>query len=197
MIQRAAVKHKSFAPLVIDSHFQAFVVDEEVLDEVIALWFPGPNSYTGEEVVELSFHGSAYILDSALDRLVQAGAQLAKPGEFTQRAFFNGKLDLSQAEAIADLISSTTEASHKLAMQQMSASKSLTTQMRSSAVITFLPNLTMYGCSNMNDLFEIVEDLEALDAKVESLQALINKWSAKVDAAEADMEQLYEMDDGA
>ena len=84
-----------------------------------------------------------------------------------------------------------------LAMQQMSASKSLTTQMRSSAVITFLPNLTMYGCSNMNDLFEIVEDLEALDAKVESLQALINKWSARVDAAEADMEQLYEMDDGA
>jgi len=106
------------------AHFQAFVVDEEVLDEVIALWFPGPNSYTGEEVVELSFHGSAYILDSALDRLVQAGAQLAKPGEFTQRAFFNGKLDLSQAEAVGDLIASESASAHRLAFRQMRGSVS-------------------------------------------------------------------------
>lgn len=98
------------------------MINGEVLDEVIALWFPAPHSYTGEEVIELSFHGSSYILDTALDCLIQGGAELAKPGEFTQRAFFNGKLDLSQAEAVGDLIASESASSHHLALRQMRGS---------------------------------------------------------------------------
>jgi tRNA modification GTPase len=99
--------------------FGRFVVDEKVLDEVVATVFRAPKSYTGEDVVELSFHGSSYILNAAMQALLNAGAQLASPGEFTQRAFLKGKLDLSQAEAVADLIASESEAEHRLAMHQM------------------------------------------------------------------------------
>ena len=78
-----------------------------------------PNTYTGEDIVEISCHGSQYIQQSILQLLVKNGARLALPGEFTQRAFLNGKLDLAQAEAVADLIASDSEASHQIAMQQM------------------------------------------------------------------------------
>lgn len=100
-------------------HFKRFKTDAGVLDEVVVTIFKAPKSYTGEDVVELSFHGSSYILNRALDALIESGAQLAQPGEFTQRAFLNGKLDLSQAEAVADLIASESEAEHRLAMYQM------------------------------------------------------------------------------
>ena len=81
--------------------------------------FKNPNSYTGEDVIEISCHGSPYIQQQIMKILIEKGAQTAKPGEFTLRAFLNGKMDLSQAEAVADLISSENEASHQLAMQQM------------------------------------------------------------------------------
>mgnify|MGYP000871657574 FL=1 len=100
-------------------HFGRFNVGARILDEVVATVFRAPKSYTGENVVELSFHGSSYILNEALDALIASGAQLAAPGEFTQRAFLNGKLDLSQAEAVADLIASESAAEHRLAMHQM------------------------------------------------------------------------------
>jgi len=100
-------------------HFRKFRIGAEVLDEVLAAVFRAPKSYTGEDVVELSFHGSSYILNRALDALIASGAKLAAPGEFTQRAFLNGKLDLSQAEAVADLIASESAAEHRLAMHQM------------------------------------------------------------------------------
>jgi tRNA modification GTPase len=100
-------------------HFGKFMDGENVLDEVIASVFHHPNSYTGEESAELSFHGSVFILQRALELLIQHGVRLAHPGEFTQRAFLNGKMDLSQAEAVADLISSESEASHRIAMQQL------------------------------------------------------------------------------
>lgn len=100
-------------------HFHRFRTNDAVLDEVVATVFRSPKSYTGEDVVELSFHGSSYILNQALDALIVSGAKLAAPGEFTQRAFLNGKLDLSQAEAVADLIASESEAEHRLAMHQM------------------------------------------------------------------------------
>ena len=99
--------------------FSRFQIGDKVLDEVVATIFRNPRSYTGEDVVELSFHGSSYILSQALEALIESGARLAQPGEFTQRAFMNGKLDLSQAEAVADLIASESEAEHKLAMHQM------------------------------------------------------------------------------
>ena len=89
------------------------------LDEVVLALFKGPRSYTGEDVIEISCHGSNYVQEQILQALVHAGARIAKPGEFTQRAFLNGKLDLAQAEAVADLIASNTEASKKTSLQQM------------------------------------------------------------------------------
>lgn len=86
------------------------------LDEAVVALFKGPRSYTGEDVVELSCHGSPYVLNQVLQAIGDLGARPAKPGEFTQRAFLNGKLDLTQAEAVADLIASTTEASRKSAL---------------------------------------------------------------------------------
>lgn len=92
---------------------------DAVIDEVVVSLYKAPRSYTGENVVEISCHGSAYIQQKILDACIEKGARLAKPGEFTQRAFLNGKLDLAQAEAVADLIASNTEASRKTALQNM------------------------------------------------------------------------------
>lgn len=90
-----------------------------IIDEVLVSLFRAPHSYTGEDSTEISCHGSRYILQTILQMFVEAGCRLARPGEFTQRAFLNGKMDLSQAEAVADLIASTSEANHRLAMNQM------------------------------------------------------------------------------
>ncbi len=100
-------------------HYGHIVKENTLIDEVLLSLFRSPKSFTGEDVVEISCHGSSYILNQVLELLLKQGVRLAKPGEFTQRAFLNGKMDLSQAEAVADLIASDSEASHKLAMQQM------------------------------------------------------------------------------
>ena len=89
------------------------------IDQVVVSLFKAPASYTGENVVEISSHGSPYVLEKIISAITAEGARLAKPGEFTQRAFLNGKLDLTQAEAVADLISSNTEASRKHALQNI------------------------------------------------------------------------------
>ncbi len=91
----------------------------EVIDEAMVSVFRAPHSYTGEDSVEISCHGSRYILNKVLELLVENGCRMAQPGEFTQRAYLNGKLDLSQAEAVADLIASTNRATHHLAMSQL------------------------------------------------------------------------------
>lgn len=93
--------------------------NQRIIDEVLVSVFHGKRSYTGEPTVEISCHGSPYIQQEIINLLLRQGAQMAKPGEFTLRAFINGKMDLSQAEAVADLIASDNEASHQLAMQQM------------------------------------------------------------------------------
>lgn len=96
------------------------VIDNgELLDEVLVTLFHSPRSYTGEESVEISCHGSPYIQQKLMELLISKGARLAKAGEFTRRAFHNGKLDLSQAEAVADLIASESKAYHRVAMNQM------------------------------------------------------------------------------
>lgn len=96
------------------------IVDEgKVVDQVLLSIFKNPHSYTGEDVVEISCHGSTYIQQQIIQLLLRKGCRMAQAGEFTLRAFLNGKLDLSQAEAVADLISSDNEASHQIAMQQM------------------------------------------------------------------------------
>ena len=93
--------------------------DGSMLDEVLVTLFRTPYSYTGEDSVEISCHGSSYILQQALRLLIDSGCRLAAPGEYTQRAFLNGKMDLSQAEAVADLIASTSAATHRLALSQL------------------------------------------------------------------------------
>ncbi|MGC4041322.1 MAG: tRNA uridine-5-carboxymethylaminomethyl(34) synthesis GTPase MnmE [Flavobacterium sp.] len=100
-------------------HLGHIVDDGKVLDQVLLSIFKNPNSYTGEDVIEISCHGSAYIQQQIIQLLLRKGCKMAQAGEFTLRAFLNGKLDLSQAEAVADLISSDNEASHQIAMQQM------------------------------------------------------------------------------
>jgi len=92
---------------------------KEIIDDVLASIYKSPNSYTGEDTVEISCHGSSYIITKILELLIRNGAISALPGEFTQRAFLNGKMDLSQAEAVADLVASGTKAAHRLALNQM------------------------------------------------------------------------------
>src|SRR5690554_124689 len=91
----------------------------KTLDQVLVSVFKNPNSYTGEDVVEISCHGSVFIQQQIIQLLLRKGCRMAQPGEFTLRSFLNGKMDLSQAEAVADLINSDNEASHQIAMQQM------------------------------------------------------------------------------
>ncbi|KGO85138.1 tRNA modification GTPase MnmE [Flavobacterium rivuli WB 3.3-2 = DSM 21788] len=93
--------------------------DNKIYDQVLLSIFKGPNSYTGENTVEISCHGSTYIQQQIIQLLLRKGCRMANAGEFTLRAFLNGKLDLSQAEAVADLVASDNEASHQIAMQQM------------------------------------------------------------------------------
>tara|TARA_R110002049_G_scaffold128141_4_gene285457 strand:- start:1988 stop:3376 length:1389 start_codon:yes stop_codon:yes gene_type:complete len=100
-------------------HLGHIVDGPKVYDEVLVSLFKGPNSYTGEHVIEISCHGSQYIQQQIIQLFLRNGCRMADAGEFTLRAFLNGKLDLSQAEAVADLIASDNEASHQIAMQQM------------------------------------------------------------------------------
>ena len=93
--------------------------DGEPLDQAVATVFRGPRSFTGQDTVEISVHGSVYIQQQLLQSLVAAGARMAEPGEFTRRAFVNGRLDLAEAEAVADMIASTSRAAHRLAISQL------------------------------------------------------------------------------
>ena len=93
--------------------------EKEIIDEVLVSLFRAPHSYTGENCTEITCHGSSYILQQVMQLLIKHGCRIAQPGEYTQRAFLNGKMDLSQAEAVADLIASSSAATHRLAMNQM------------------------------------------------------------------------------
>src|SRR5690606_34899751 len=100
-------------------HLGHILDGDRVLDQVLVSLFKEPNSYTGEDVVEISCHGSRYVQQQIIQLFLRKGFRMAEAGEFTLRAFLNGKMDLSQAEAVADLIASDNEASHQLAIQQM------------------------------------------------------------------------------
>ena len=106
-----------YGHIVIPSHDTAS--DNEILDEVLATFFVAPHSFTGEDAVEISVHGSVYVQQRLLELLVDQGARMAMAGEYSRRAFVNHKFDLAQAEAIADLIASQSEAEHRLAMNQL------------------------------------------------------------------------------
>lgn len=100
-------------------HYGTIARDTEVLDEVLVSVFRAPHSFTGEDVVEIACHGSLYIQQTLLQWLIDAGCELARAGEFTQRAFLNGRLDLAEAEAVADLIAAQTKAEKDLAINQL------------------------------------------------------------------------------
>lgn len=100
-------------------HYGELKAGGKLVDDVVVGIYKGPNSFTGEDTIEISCHGSTYIQQEILQLLLKKGARLAEPGEFTFRAFFNGKMDLSQAEAVADLIASQSASAHKVALQQM------------------------------------------------------------------------------
>ena len=100
-------------------HFGDFIYNEQVIDEIVISIFRENKSFTGEESVEISCHGSIYIQNKIIQILIKSGCRLATPGEFSMRAFKNGKLDLSQAESVADLIESESEMAHKTALKQL------------------------------------------------------------------------------
>ncbi len=118
-------------------HFGDIVLDNQTLDEVLISVFKNPHSYTGQDTIEISCHGSTYIQQQILQLLQQKGARLAEPGEFTLRAFLNGKLDLSQAEAVADLIASQHASAHLTAMQQLRGGYSHAIQELRSQLLNF------------------------------------------------------------
>nr|NIM34926.1 tRNA uridine-5-carboxymethylaminomethyl(34) synthesis GTPase MnmE [Hydrotalea flava]NIM37756.1 tRNA uridine-5-carboxymethylaminomethyl(34) synthesis GTPase MnmE [Hydrotalea flava]NIN02921.1 tRNA uridine-5-carboxymethylaminomethyl(34) synthesis GTPase MnmE [Hydrotalea flava]NIN14606.1 tRNA uridine-5-carboxymethylaminomethyl(34) synthesis GTPase MnmE [Hydrotalea flava]NIO93682.1 tRNA uridine-5-carboxymethylaminomethyl(34) synthesis GTPase MnmE [Hydrotalea flava] len=101
------------------AHFGEITDGVNTIDKVLITLFKGPKSYTGEDIVEISCHGSSFILESVIQLCVKNGATPAMPGEFTQRAFLNGKMDLTQAEAVADLIASNAAAAHKAALHNL------------------------------------------------------------------------------
>lgn len=111
--------------------------DEQIIDEVVVSLFKGPKSYTGEDVIEISGHGSSYILQSIVQLCVSTGARMAMPGEFTQRAFLNGKLDLAQAEAVADLIAADSFAAQQTALKQLKGGFSIDLKILREQLITF------------------------------------------------------------
>jgi tRNA modification GTPase len=116
----SAICSVSFDPVEANTvHFTRLTDGTDVIDEAMVSVFKAPHSYTGEDSVEISCHGSRYILNKVLELLVQNGCRMAGPGEYTQRAYLNGKMDLSQAEAVADLIASTNKATHQLAINQL------------------------------------------------------------------------------
>lgn len=120
-IFKSANKKKSLAEAGANTvHYGEIINAEgEIIDDVLVSIFRAPHSYTGEDAVEISCHGSRYILGEVLQSLIVAGCRQARPGEYTQRAYLNGKMDLSQAEAVADLIAAANRASHKLALSQL------------------------------------------------------------------------------
>lgn len=149
------------------------IVDENnnVVDEVLVSLFRAPHSYTGEDATEISCHGSSYILQRVVQLLLAAGCEAAAPGEFTQRAFLNGKMDLSQAEAVADVITSTTAASHQVAMSQMRGdfSKQLGVLREQLVHLTSLLELEL-DFSDHEDLeFADRSALDAIAAQIESV----------------------------
>jgi tRNA modification GTPase len=147
--------------------------DDRILDEVLASLFVAPKSYTRENVVEISTHGSPYIQQQIIQLLLAKGARMAQPGEFTLRAFLNGQLDLSQAEAVADLIASSSESSHAIAMQQMRGGFSEQIKILRGQLVNFASLIEL-------ELDFAEEDVEfanrdALKALIIDIQSLIKK----------------------
>lgn len=147
-------------------HLGHIVDQDRVLDEVLISLFKNPKSYTGEDVVEISCHGSSFIQQEILQLFVRMGCRVANPGEFTLRAFLNGKMDLSQAEAVADLITSDSAAAHQIALQQMRGGFSSEIQSLREELLNFAALIEL-------ELDFSEEDVEFADRQ--QFQALLNR----------------------
>ncbi len=145
--------------------------DGKIIDEVVTTLFRSPNSYTGEDVVEISCHGGVFVAKRALEEIVSSGAQLAEPGEFTKRAFLNGKIDLSQAEAVADLIQSRSGKAHKASIAQLEGWLSIEIGTVRDELINALGLLEL-------ELDFVEEGLEFVDKS--KVTSLINKTLEKI-----------------
>lgn len=151
---------------------------DEVIDEVLVSIFRAPHSYTGENSVEISCHASPYIVKRILELLINNGATSARPGEFSQRAFLNGKMDLSQAEAVADIIASTTRASHKIAINQMRGGFSAEISKLRSELLNFASLIELELDFGEEDVqFADRKELNAIIIKVKELtDALVSSF---------------------
>lgn len=152
-------------------HFGHIIDGDDRIDEVLVGVFHRPHSYTGEDSIEISCHGSTYIQQTILQLLLKNGARLAHPGEFTQRAFLNGKMDLSQAEAVADLIASSSKAAHKIAMNQVRGGFSLELNTLRDKLLNFISLIEL-------ELDFSEEDVEFADRK--QLNGLLDTIKLKV-----------------
>ncbi len=160
-------------------HVGFLKINETIIDEVVISVFKGPTSYTGEDVIEISSHGSPYVQQQVIAACISKGARLAKPGEFTQRAFLNGKLDLAQAEAVADLIASNTAASQKAAIHTIRGGFSENLKDLRDRLITFSALIELELDFSQEDvefadrkkLYDLINDLN------QSTTQLINSFS--------------------
>lgn len=147
-------------------YFGQFISDSQIVDEVLITLYRAPHSYTGENMVEISCHGSRFIRNTIMISLLEGGAELAKPGEFTMRAYLNGKMDLSQAEGVADLIAANTIESHRIAMNQMRGGFSHALQ------------LLRHDLLQLISLVELELDFAEEDVEFASREDLINTTGA-------------------
>ena len=152
---------------------------EEILDEVLVSLFRAPRSFTGEDVVEIAVHGSVYVQREAIKLLLAAGCRMADHGEFTKRAFMNGKMDLSQAEAVADVIASRSAASHKVAVSQMRGGFSRKLQMLRAQLLQFTSLIELELDFSEEDVeFADRSQLKALAMEIETaISRLVNSFS--------------------
>jgi tRNA modification GTPase len=159
-------------------HFGKLLNGQEAIDEVVVSIYRAPKSYTGEEVVEISCHGAPFIQDAILQLMMHAGARMAKPGEFTQRAFLNGKLDLTQAEAVADLIASNTEAARKTALHNLKGGFSSDLQLMREKLIKFSALIELELDFSQEDVaFANKKELEILVQQLQiKTQALLDSF---------------------
>ena len=159
-------------------HFGKLLNGTDVIDEVVVSIYRAPKSYTGEEVVEISCHGAPLIQDAILQLMIHAGARMAKPGEFTQRAFLNGKLDLTQAEAVADLIASNTEAARKTALHNLKGGFSTDLQLMREKLIKFSALIELELDFSQEDVaFANKKELEILVQQLQiKTQALLDSF---------------------
>ncbi|WP_212113142.1 tRNA uridine-5-carboxymethylaminomethyl(34) synthesis GTPase MnmE [Candidatus Shikimatogenerans silvanidophilus] len=173
-------KKKNKKKIIYKSHFLqvGYIYDKkDILDEVVIAFFKKPNSYTGEDVIEIYFHGSIYLQNKILKLCIENGSRIANPGEFTFRSFINGKKDLSQAESIADIISSKTKKEHKLAINYMNGNFSKKIKKIQLKLINFLSLIEFNLDHSENENISFIKLKKILDNIIYKLKIIIDSFN--------------------